>query len=263
MSSDALPITPSAFAAALESLPLSTLHFKAAELRNSLAHLEYSNAQLELFAHPSGEETDSVCIEAIDENIVVMAQMRERLGLLKEEAEKRGVGWGELVGQDGIDQMDGQAEGRGGALMNGTAPRISREGNSVSPERELTAHENEDLSNLQRENTRYGRRDSTETVEEQPAQRHSAWTDGTFQTGRVTSGDLVMDDTSNSVHAARQSSANGINGTHTNGANGINGTHINGANGTNATQGGRLSDEELRRRMEERLSAEEDGSMHL
>lgn len=227
MSSDALPITPSAFAAALESLPLSTLHVKAAELRNSLTHLEYSNTQLEPFAHPpSGGEPDPVCIEAIDENIVVMSQMRERLGLLKEEAEKRGVGFGELIGQEGIEPI---ARGASDAVtVNEIADRIPAEVATATSVQELA------------------------TQEEQPVQRHSAWTDGTFQMGRISNGTMIMDDNSNSVQGARQGAASGVNDTLT-----------NGVNTSSTAQGGRLSDEELRRRMEERLSAEDDGSMHL
>jgi hypothetical protein len=242
MSSDALPITPAAFAAALEALPLSTLHLKAAELRNSLAHLEYSNAQLEPFARPPpGQEPDLVCAEAIEENVVVMAHMRERLGLLQQEAEKRGVGWGEFVGQDGIDQMGGEAaESRDDS--NGTE----------SLGRELTAEENEDLRTLQRENARYNRRGSTEPLSDEPIGEHSAWTDGTFQTGRITNGVMAMDSDINSVQSARQSAGNDTTGALT-----------NGVNGANTARGGTLSDEELRRRLEERLSTEEDGSLHL
>jgi hypothetical protein len=50
MSSEVTPISPARFAEALKDLPLSTLHLKAAELRNSIAHLDYSNEQLKPFA---------------------------------------------------------------------------------------------------------------------------------------------------------------------------------------------------------------------
>lgn len=50
MSSENLPITTARFAAALSELPLSSLRLKSLELRNSLAHLAYSNAQLRPFA---------------------------------------------------------------------------------------------------------------------------------------------------------------------------------------------------------------------
>lgn len=72
MSSDALPITSARFAAALSDLPLASLRLKSLELRNSLAHLAYSNAQLRPFADglqpgPDGtvreSEPDPDCIE--------------------------------------------------------------------------------------------------------------------------------------------------------------------------------------------------------
>lgn len=242
MSSDALPITPVAFAAALEALPLSTLHLKAAELRNSLAHLEYSNAQLEPFAHPpAGEEPDPVCTEAIEENVVVMGHMRERLELLKDEAEKRGVGWGEFVGQNSATELD-----EDGPTRESTAVGLD------NSERGLTTEENEDLRILQTANRRRSRRGSTESVGEQPGGGYSAWTDGTFQTGRITNGIVTMDSDINSVQEARQTSGNNTTGPIT-----------NGAHGADTTREGRLSDEELRRRLEERLTTEEDGSMHL
>lgn len=82
MSSEAHPISPARFAEALKDLPLSTLHLKAAELRNSIAHLDYSNEQLQPFA--DGTETsvngvpDQDCVDAIRENEVVIARMQER-----------------------------------------------------------------------------------------------------------------------------------------------------------------------------------------
>ncbi|KLU84036.1 hypothetical protein MAPG_03083 [Magnaporthiopsis poae ATCC 64411] len=50
MSSDALPISPARFAEAIKDLPLSALHLEVLELRNSIAHLDYSNEQLRPFA---------------------------------------------------------------------------------------------------------------------------------------------------------------------------------------------------------------------
>ena len=73
MSSSATPISPARFAAALPSLPLSNLHLKAAELRNSIAHLEYSNLQLQ----PLAEEGDRDCEEAVKENRETIARMEE------------------------------------------------------------------------------------------------------------------------------------------------------------------------------------------
>ena len=102
MSSSATPISPARFAAALSSLPLPNLHLKAAELNNSIAHLEYSNLQLQ----PLAEEGDRDCKEAVEENGGTIARMKERIELLKAEVEGRGFRWSE-----------GEAEGRKG---NGT-----------------------------------------------------------------------------------------------------------------------------------------------
>ncbi|KFY17110.1 hypothetical protein V491_05104 [Pseudogymnoascus sp. VKM F-3775] len=249
MSSDALPIGTAAFAAALEALPLSTLHLKAAELRNSLAHLEYSNAQLEPFAHPPpGQEPDVVCVEAIAENVIVMDRMRERLALLRQEAEKRGVGWGEFVGDDGIDLLGGETgeSGYGRAAATGSSE-------------ELTTQEGEDLRNLQGVPAR--RESSSRERPSDESTAHSAWTDGTFQTGRITNGILAMDNGITSVQGAIQSSGNNTTSIATNGTNGASGE--DGHDGANTARGGTLSDEELRRRLEERLTTEDDGSLHL
>ncbi|KAG6997840.1 aminomethyltransferase [Physcia stellaris] len=96
MSSNATPISPARFAAALPSLPLPNLHLKAAELRNSIAHLEYSNHQLQ----PLAEEGDRDCKEAVEENKETIARMEERIELLKAEVEGRGFRWGEGRGAD-------------------------------------------------------------------------------------------------------------------------------------------------------------------
>jgi hypothetical protein len=105
MSATATPIPPSQFALAIKDLPLPNLHFKAAEIRNQIAHLVLSNDQLKEFAD------DEDCKEAIAENEVVMDRMRERLDLLKAEVEGRGNLWIE----DG--EMTGEAEEK--AVMNG------------------------------------------------------------------------------------------------------------------------------------------------
>lgn len=130
MSSNSQPITPARFAAALPSLPLSNLHAKAAEIHNSLAHLQSSNAQLAPFAIPglglNGSQTSSVngtngealagvgatgdptdlfydqdCADAIRENEQTIARMRQRLEILKEEVQGRGAVW--VWGQ--LDEM--------------------------------------------------------------------------------------------------------------------------------------------------------------
>ena len=121
MSSNAAPISPARFAAALSALPLSNLHLKAAELRNSIAHLDYSNLQLQPFA----EEGDGDCKQAIDENTDTMMRMEERIALLKAEVEGRGFRWAE--------SNDGQGDGT--VEINGCRhDRSSLSGNSHDPE---------------------------------------------------------------------------------------------------------------------------------
>ncbi|KAF2266924.1 hypothetical protein CC78DRAFT_577848 [Lojkania enalia] len=90
MSAESLPITPARFAAALESLPISSLHAKAAELQNSIVHLEKSNRELEEWAR----QGDKDCYEALMENKQVIRRMEERIELVKKEVtEVRGLPW--------------------------------------------------------------------------------------------------------------------------------------------------------------------------
>lgn len=159
------PIPPSKFASALLDLPLSTLHLKVLELRNSIAHLDYSNEQLQPFATPTDTAPDPVCVEAIAENCVVIARMQERIGLVRAEVERRGVEW--------VHFSSGEVE-----------------------EEEVVKGEGE-------------------------AGLSSAWTDGTFQTGVISGGELRMD-------------------------------------GDNGTGGGTMDDGELRARMEALLREGED-----
>ncbi|KAF9740966.1 hypothetical protein PMIN03_009252 [Paraphaeosphaeria minitans] len=91
MSASAGPISPARFAAALESLSVSSLHAKAAELRNSVAHLEQSNAELEEYVR---QEQDQELYEAILENREVIKRMEERIELVKREVvEVRCLPW--------------------------------------------------------------------------------------------------------------------------------------------------------------------------
>ncbi|KAF2804895.1 uncharacterized protein BDZ99DRAFT_340784, partial [Mytilinidion resinicola] len=87
MSATAPPISPTRFAAALKDLPLSSLHGKAAELRNSITHLQHSNKELQPFA----TEGDEVCKDAIAENEEVVDRMEHRILLLRAEVEGRGM----------------------------------------------------------------------------------------------------------------------------------------------------------------------------
>ena len=119
MSSTSTPIPLHRFAEAIADLPLSNLHFKAAEIRNSVAHLESSNQELQIFA----DEGDQDCADAVKENREVIGRMEERMLLLRREVERRGFRWGadDRVEFDG----DAHAHGNGDAGMvgvNGEAP---------------------------------------------------------------------------------------------------------------------------------------------
>lgn len=258
MSAEATPITARAFAAAIEELPVSTLHLKAAELRNSLAHLEYSNAQLEPFARPppgSSDQPDQDCLEAIEENIGVITRYKERLELLKQEAEKRGLNWEELEKQ----------------FQNSGVPAGTAE------EAELSPQEREALRQLSATlpDAPVGDVASTTDAQEdrmvvdgQRVGTHSAWTDGTFQMGRINAqGEIVMDVDPAAAPSASASAPrtigmmNGV--SHYEDEEDIQGVTASTTNGTIARQGGRLSDEELRRRIAEQLSEDEEEGMHL
>ncbi|KUJ20276.1 uncharacterized protein LY89DRAFT_682034 [Mollisia scopiformis] len=201
MSNEATPIFPARFAEALKDLPLSTLHLKAAEIRNSIAHLDYSNEQLKPFAdgtEPSANgQPDQDCVDAIKENETVIARMQERIALLRAEVEGRGSNWSEFQSADELKNEEGEE-----TLLNGTGEsHVGREAGE---------------------------------------ERSSAWTDGTFQTGRIVNGEVMMN----------------------------NERQANGATNATSSTGGSLDDEALRRAMEERMrvlaeEGDEDEGMHL
>ena len=131
MSSTSAPISLHRFAEAITDLPFSNLHFKAAEIRNAIAHLESSNQELQVFA----DEGDQDCADAVRENREVVRRMEERVLLLKREVEKRGYIWGEDEGKeansDGDTEMsDVERQTLGGAEENrqGAHPSVGRLG---------------------------------------------------------------------------------------------------------------------------------------
>ncbi|KAK3310413.1 uncharacterized protein B0T15DRAFT_37118 [Chaetomium strumarium] len=252
MSAESLPITPARFAAALKDLPVSSLHLKLAELRNSIAHLDYSNEQLRPYAEgtavavpPSSSqqqqqqppqsqsdddqqqqsqpqqrgEPDQDCIDAIRENEEVIERMQERIRLVRAEVESRGLSWAEFQAEDSNDNDNNnkaaaeEEEEEGGGERSG--PMVNGNGGGGA----------EGMVNGA---SAVGR-------DEEGERRHSAWTDGTFQTGVIRNGELHMD----AVAGSRRG------------------------------QGGSLTDEELRRRMEEQLRGlggnedDEEGGLHL
>ncbi|POS73166.1 hypothetical protein DHEL01_v208443 [Diaporthe helianthi] len=215
------PITPARFAAALKDLSPASLHLKVLEIRNSLAHLAHSNAQLRPFAEGavaaiggSPGEPDADCAEAIRENEAVIERMRARIELVRAEVEGRGMSWSEFEAKDevedhepGVDApapvpaaavngVNGHAEDAAGSGATGAAPSRGGGGDGGG----------------------------------------NPWEDGTFQTGVIRNGDIQMDALPN-----RQGS---------------------GAAPTQTSGGGRLTDEELRRRLAED-NDDEDGGLHL
>lgn len=126
MSSTSAPIPPQRFAEAITDLPLANLHFKAAEIRNSISHLESSNQQLQPFA----DDEDRDCMDAIKENREVIQRMEERILLLRREVEARGYKWSEdesdaKGGTDGDAETNGHTNARG--EDDGLATHRSRE----------------------------------------------------------------------------------------------------------------------------------------
>jgi hypothetical protein len=239
-SSDALPITPSRFATALPDLPVSALHLKVLELRNSIAHLDYSNEQLRPFAEgtatttttsqptqpqqesssPSTEAAqtggDADCADAIRENEQVIGRMQERIRLVRAEVERRGLSWSEF-------QSEAEREAEAAAAAAAAADGDEKTGIDTGMD------------------TNGGGEVVTGVVNGAGAGgRHSAWTDGTFQTGVISGGVVSMD----GVVGSRQGQGQG------------------------QAQGGSLTDEELRRRMEEQMRGlggedEDEGGLHL
>ncbi|QYT01095.1 hypothetical protein H0G86_008146 [Trichoderma simmonsii] len=159
MSADTTPISPARFASAIKDLSLGMLHLKVLEIRNSIAHLQYSNDQLKPFADgesaalgESAAAPDQDCIDAIKENEVVIDRMAERLAIIRAEVEGRGVSWTEFQSQDEVEANTNADVGE--ALTNG----------------DVVADDQ-----------------AAETT------RHSAWTDGTFQTGTISNGQVRFD----------------------------------------------------------------------
>ncbi|RYP07042.1 hypothetical protein DL764_002765 [Monosporascus ibericus] len=171
MSADSQPISPARFAEALKDLPASSLALKVLELRNSIAFLDYSNAELKPFAEGTvtaldvdsnsqqpqqqAGRPDQDCIDAIAENEVVIARMQERIELVRAEVESRGLDWCEFQGKPEEDAAAAQAS-------NGTATSESR----AAAARNLTNGVNEHTSG-------------------EDSGHHEAWRDGTFQTGTI------------------------------------------------------------------------------
>jgi len=185
MSSEARPISPARFAEAIKEMPESSIAMKLAELRQSIAQLDYSNEELRPYAEgrkraisqqesssnssdansttksesteqedqssPSFE-LDPDCAEAIIENNAVIARMQHRIELIRTEVEGRGLNWDEFQH----------------ILRQAPPPR--------RPEQE-----NEPSTNDTNSTDAAAAGGQTQNGEGQ----HEAWRDGTFQTGTL------------------------------------------------------------------------------
>ncbi|KAL2257440.1 hypothetical protein VTK26DRAFT_172 [Humicola hyalothermophila] len=250
MSAESQPITPARFAAALKDLPLSSLHLKLLELRNSIAHLDYSNEQLRPYAEgiatafspssppasqseqsqsqsqtygpeppqPRGEP-DQDCIDAIKENEQVIERMQERIRLVRAEVESRGLSWDAFQGQTD----DGEKEKTNKDIHGADAEMVNGTVNGTTDREEGQGQESGSTATTTT---------TTTTTTSSSSSRHPAWSDGTFQTGVIRGGVLQMDAVAGSRAgtAEQQQQRQG-----------------------QRQAGGSLTDEELRRRMEEQL----------
>ncbi|KAI0866515.1 hypothetical protein F4860DRAFT_143085 [Xylaria cubensis] len=170
MSSETQPISPARFAEALKDLPASSLALKVLELRNSIAHLDYSNAELKPFAegitptldhhgNPSeAGQPDQDCKDAIAENEAVIARMQERIELIRAEVEGRGLSWREFQGTADDDATTAE-QNTDNTTQNETPGTAT---NAVN-----------------------GHGQNAET-------QHEAWRDGTFQTGTIRGDDELL-----------------------------------------------------------------------
>ena len=180
MSAETQPITPARFAEALQDLPTSALALKVLELRNSIAHLDYSNAELKPFADGTASAIESPgqqqqatttgtpdqdCIDAIKENEAVIERMQQRIELVRAEVERRGHSWSEFQGKEDDDApvpASASAEtGNPAASGDDSATPTTNQTNGVNGHAETSG-------------------ESATTN-----QQHEAWRDGTFQTGTI------------------------------------------------------------------------------
>lgn len=120
MSAEARPIDAEQFALAIQDLPVENLYSKANEINNSITHLEGSNRQLQEYSDSirsdatlpenTRAEGDKDCLEAIQENLIVINRQKDRVELLKREVERRGGRWhgeGHASGKTNGDDAEG------------------------------------------------------------------------------------------------------------------------------------------------------------
>lgn len=120
MAAQIITINPEAFIEALKELPLSSIYGKVSELRNSIAHLHRSNAEMTAFMENCETDEEKREMEGyIRENEGVFKSMGERLGMLKDEIERRGQKWIEEESSSvSFDGKVGDMNGDGDEVVN-------------------------------------------------------------------------------------------------------------------------------------------------
>lgn len=136
MSHGALPIDARAFSQALEPLPIDALHAKVAEIQNSISHLKTSNDQMLPFA----EEGDQDCKDAMFENLIVIGRMNDRIQLLREEVERRGLRWADGEVEDAENRKRLAPDGTNGQTIGAQhQPVADQAGSGSLTDQELRA----------------------------------------------------------------------------------------------------------------------------
>ncbi|KAK8000953.1 hypothetical protein PG991_013175 [Apiospora marii] len=144
MSAQARPPTAAEFASALQELPASSLALKVLEMRNQIAHLDYSNAEMKPFAEGAdGAEPDQICAEGIRENEEIIVKVQQRIELVREEVERRGLSWREFDGKDiGATSSDAHDAPPNAAILSSLAAGSTPAASSSNPEPSTTTDAN-------------------------------------------------------------------------------------------------------------------------
>lgn len=153
MSSEAQPISHARFAEALKELPASALALKVLEVRNQIAHLDYSNAELKPFAEGRSNAVDSTagpgepdqdCIDAIAENEEVIARKQKQIELVRAEVESRGLSWREFQGIPDAEEPGATAAAvpteNGDAAATTTTSTTSTNGQAAATNGDVNGH---------------------------------------------------------------------------------------------------------------------------
>lgn len=249
MSAAAAPISAELFALAIKDLPASSLHFKARELRNSLAHLDYSNQQLLPYTDGTNGEADPDCLDAIKQNEIVIERHNARLALLKIEVESRGMNWREFMTSEELDEQSNDTA-RNGDLVDG-------EGNLVNGN--AAGHNSGTNGTNTTSRTRNaGTTSGNGTTAFRSRYTEGPWADGTFTVGTISSSTVPSQlDTrprTPSQTGSREAAFQSLTGEHQAGQD---------RREARTAGGPRLNDDQIRQGLAELLQEDDGGGMHL